>query len=201
MVVTRAAAIASIFYFPFVTITTLGNWVIDITASLSLAFVNALGYPAVLKGQDILLNGQDIQLIFACTAFQSMALFIGVIGCIKAPAIRLFEALLVSVPAIFILNLIRITFVVIAGGDRWFQFLPNIWGVAASSNSSFWAHNFFAEAGSLIALVVISYAVFRLLPETIVYLRDIFSLMDPKNIMKNIRGEQTLKAKPVQGKA
>lgn len=202
MVVTKAAAIGSIFYFPFASILMLGDWVIGVTASLALATVNALGQHAVLQGlNDIVLNGEDFQIILACTALQGIALFVGVVGCIKAQADRLAKAFLVSVPVIYVLNLVRIAFVVIAGGDRWFWSFPNIMRLTAEENSSFWVHNVFAEAGSLIALGVISYVVIGLLPETLVYLRDLFSLITPKNILKNLRGEKVLTPEPLLRKA
>ncbi len=206
VVVTRAAAIGSIFYFPFANIPALSDGIIGVTANLTLAMVNALGQHAVLSGlNDILLNGADIQIILACTAIQSMALFVGVVGCIKAPTARLAKAFLVSVPVIYVLNLVRNTFVTIASGDQWFQIFPGIvtgWtGRPAGYTSFFWAHNVFAEIGSLIALFVIAYAVFGLLPELLLYIQDLASLVEIKNIKRNLRGEKVPELKPLQRKA
>lgn len=206
MVVTRAAAISSIFYFPFANIPALSDWIISVTANLTLAIVNALGQHAVLSGlNDILLNGADIQIVLACTAIQSMALFVGVVVCIKAPLARSAKAFLVSVPVIYMLNLVRNTFVVIASGDLWFQIIPDVvtgWtGRPADYTSFFWAHNVFAEIGSLIALFAIAYAVFSLLPEMLLYIRDLASLVEIKNIKRNLRGEKVPEMKHLQRKA
>lgn len=205
MVVTRAAAIGSIFYFPFANIPALSDGIIRVTSDLTVAMVNALGQHAVLSGlNDILLNGEDIQIILACTAIQSMALFVGIVGCTKAPLSRSAKAFLVSVPVIYVLNLVRNTFVVIASGDQWFQIFPGIvtgWtGRPADYTSFFWAHNVFAEIGTLIALFVIAYAVFGLLPELLFYIRDLASLVEIKNIKKNLRGENVIEMKPLQRK-
>ena len=205
MVVTRAAAISSIFYFPFANIPALSDWIISVTASLTLAIVNALGHQAVLSGlNDILLNGADIQIVLACTAIQSMALFVGIVVCTKAPLARSAKAFLVSVPVIYVLNLVRNTFVVIASGDLWFQIFPDVvtgWtGRPADYTSFFWAHNVFAEIGSLIALFVIAYAVFSLLPEMLLYIRDLASLAEINNIKKNLRGEKVPEMKLLQRK-
>jgi archaeosortase A (PGF-CTERM-specific) len=91
-----------------------------------------------------------------------------------------------------------------AYGNQWLQIAPDMiveWtGEAASYASFFWAHNVLAEAGSLIALVVISYAVITVLPETLTYIRDIFSLITLENIKKNLRGEKVVEVVPLQRK-
>lgn len=216
MVLTRGAAISSIFYFPFAYIPWLSDWLIGATTSITLAVVNSLGNNAIayttvitVNGYDeihhiIKLNGEAVDIILACTAIQSIALFVGVVGCIKAPIDRKIKAFIVSVPVIYILNIIRDAFVVMAFGDQWLQIAPQTiveWtGETADYASFFWAHNVLAEAGSLVALVVISYAVITLLPESIVYIRDIFSLIKVENIKKSLRGEKVVEVTPVQRK-
>jgi archaeosortase A (PGF-CTERM-specific) len=152
----------------------------------------------------IMLNGQSVEIILACTAIQSMALFVGVVGCVKAPLDRRFKAFMVSVPVIYVLNVIRNTFVISSYGNQWLQIAPQTiveWtGETPDYASFFWAHNVLAEAGSLIALVVISYAVITFLPETLTYIRDIFSLIRLENIKKSLRGEKIVEVTPLQRK-
>lgn len=204
MVLTRATAISTIFYFPFAYVSWLGDGLINVTTAITLASVNALGNHATASGNIITLNGHQVEIILACTAIQSMALFVGVVGCIKAPPDRLFKAFMVSVPVIYVLNIVRNTFVVSAYGNQWFQIAPDMivdWtGELPSYASFFWAHNVLAEAGSLIALVIISYVVISLLPETLTYIRDMFNLVQPENIKKNLRGEKVAVAMPLQRK-
>lgn len=204
MVLTRSAAISSIFYFPFAYFPWLSEWLIQVTTDITLVSINAIGNNATAAGDIITLNGHKVQIILACTAIQSMALFVGVVGCIRAPLDRLFKAFMVSVPVIYVLNVVRNTFVVSAYGNQWLQIAPDMiveWtGEAASYASFFWAHNVLAEAGSLIALVVISYAVITVLPETLTYIRDIFSLITLENIKKNLRGEKVVEIAPLQRK-
>lgn len=205
MVLTKSAAISGIFYFPFSYFPWLGGWLIGVTTDITLAVVNSLGQHATAYGDVIMLNGLPVQIILACTAIQSMALFVGVVGCIKAPLDRKVKAFIVSVPVIYVLNVIRNTFVISAYGNQWLQIAPQAiveWtGEAASYASFFWAHNVLAEAGSLIALVIISYAVITFLPETLDYIRDILSLFKPENVKKNLRGERVEEAKPLQLKS
>jgi archaeosortase A (PGF-CTERM-specific) len=204
MVLTRSAAISGIFYFPFSFFPWLGGWLIQVTTDITLATVNALGQNAVANGDIITLNGIKVQIILACTAIQSIALFVGVVGCVKAPLDRRLKAFMVSVPVIYALNIVRNTFVISAYGGQWFQIAPQTiveWtGETADYASFFWAHNVLAETGSLIALVVISYAVITFLPETLTYIRDIFSLIKLENIKKSLRGEKVVEVTPFQRK-
>ncbi len=201
MVITKSVAISSIFYFPFAYFPWLGDWIMGVTASITVTVLQALGENAVINGNIITFKGQAVEIILACTAIQSMAIFVGVVGCIKASADRTVKAFLVSVPVIYLLNVVRNVFVISAFGNQWFQLFPDTivsWtGEPATYSSFFWAHNVFAETGSLIALVVISYAVITLLPETLVYLQDIFKLLQLENIKKSLRGQKVMEVTPL----
>ena len=204
MVITRSVALSSIFYFPFAYFPWLGDWIMGVTAMITVSVLRLLGENSVLTGNIITFKGQAVEIILACTAIQSMAIFVGVVGCIKAPADRVIKAFLVSVPVIYVLNIVRNVFVISAYGNQWFQLFPDTifsWtGEPAGYTSFFWAHNVFAETGSLIALVIISYAVISLLPETLVYLQDIFKLIQIENIKKSLRGQKVLEVTPLQPK-
>lgn len=203
MVLTKSAAISGIFYFPFTYFQWLGDWLIQVTTGITLAAVNLPGQHATAYGDIIMLNGLPVQIILACTAIQSMALFVGIVGCIKAPLDRKAKAFMVSVPLIYVLNIIRNTFVISAYGNQWLQIAPDAimgWtGEEASYASFFWAHNVLAETGSLIALVIISYAVISFLPETLGYIKDILSLFRPENIKRSLLGERAEEVSPPQG--
>jgi archaeosortase A (PGF-CTERM-specific) len=199
MVLTRCAAIASVFYFPFQYLPVLNHWLIDVTTQITFAIIKALGEPATLGNTpetfDIIsLNGQHVQIILACTAIQSMAIFVGVVGAVRIEWKRWLTAFLISVPVIYLLNLVRNVFVISAFGNQWFQIMPDTvvgWtGEPVTYTSFFWAHNVFAEAGSLIALVALSYAVMKLMPELLTYLMDVLELIKIENIRKMLRGQE-----------
>lgn len=208
MVITRSVAISSIFYFPFAYLPWLSNWLISVTTDITLYTVNAIGnhaFKQTLDGQfyDIInLNGQTVQIILACTAIQSMAIFVGVVSCYKVEFKRWLTAFIVTVPVIYILNVVRNTFVISAYGNQWFQIMPDTivqWtGERVAYTSFFWAHNILAELGSLIALVIISYVVLSMMPELLVYLRDVLSLLKPENIKKMLNGEEVPVIAPVK---
>jgi archaeosortase A (PGF-CTERM-specific) len=153
--VTSASALGALVYFPFANFASLNTWIIGGVTSQVFWVLKYFEIPAYMKAWNMItLNGYTVEIILACTAIESMALFMGLIGAVRAPLNRLAMAFIVSVPVIYILNLIRDIFVVIAYGEQWF-----------GTDSFIIAHNYIAKAGSGIALFLISYAVLRILPE------------------------------------
>ncbi len=67
-----------------------------------------------------------MQIILACTAIQSMAIFVGVVGAVRVEWRRWLAAFLISVPVIYVLNLGRNMFVISSFGNQWFQILPDM---------------------------------------------------------------------------
>lgn len=152
---TSASSLGALVYFPFANFSSLNTWIIGEVASQVTWILQYFKVPAYLKAWNLItLNGYTVEIILACTAIESIALFIGLICAVKAPLNRLAAAFIVSVPVIYVLNLIRDIFVVVAYGEQWF-----------GADSFIIAHNYIAKAGSGIALFIISYAVLRILPE------------------------------------
>lgn len=91
--------------------------------------------------------------------------------------------LLVTVPIVYVLNLMRNTGIIIMWADRWLEVtMPGIVGAYAgftggtASNAAFAiAHNWIGKGGSLLALVAIAFLVFAILPEV---LRALVGLLD-----------------------
>lgn len=176
---TSASALGALVYFPFAQVPALNTLIIGGVASQVVWILQALGAPAVNKAWNLItLNGHTVEIILACTAIESIALFAGLIAAVKAPLKRLFAAFLVSVPVIYGLNLIRDVFVVLAYGGEWF-----------GPNSFVIAHNYLAKAGSGIALFAISYAVLRILPEVLEMIDGLWYLLsgELKNILSRFR--------------
>lgn len=152
---TSASALGALVYFPFANLPALNTWIIGEVASQVTWVLQYLKIPAYMEAWNLItLNGYTVEIILACTAIESIALFIGLICAVRAPLNRLIAAFIVSVPVIYVLNLIRDIFVVVAYGEQWF-----------GADSFVIAHNYIAKAGSGIALFIISYAVLRILPE------------------------------------
>jgi len=152
---TSASALGALVYFPFANFSSLNTWIIGGVTSQVLWVLQYFEIPAYMKAWNMItLNGYTVEIILACTAIESIALFMGLIGAVRAPLNRLAMAFIASVPVIYILNLIRDIFVVVAYGEQWF-----------GADSFIIAHNYIAKAGSGIALFIISYVVLRILPE------------------------------------
>ncbi|MCS7135459.1 MAG: archaeosortase A [Archaeoglobaceae archaeon] len=152
--VTAFSALACIVYFPFVFVDLLGSALIEITAFLTAELGKMLGYPMNAYDKIIELNGSYVEIILACTAIESIALFTGATIGINANGWRKIKAFAVSVPLIYFLNLLRNAFVIVS-------FAYSLFG----ENSFYIAHHVIAKFFSFIALVAIAYAVFRILPE------------------------------------
>ncbi|MGZ5502131.1 MAG: archaeosortase A [Halobacteriota archaeon] len=169
LLMTKAAALGGILYFSFAELATLNHVLIGAVASQTVITLNFFGVAAIQAEWNVLtLNNYPVQIILGCTGIESIALFIGVISCVPAPPRRKLAAFLVSVPTIYVLNILRNAFVLTATGNQWFG-LPE--------DSFYVSHNIIAKFGSLGALVIISYLVFKLLPELLDMVVGVFDLL------------------------
>jgi archaeosortase A (PGF-CTERM-specific) len=114
------------------------------------------------------LNGHAVQIILGCTGIESIALFLGVISCVVAPPSKKLASFVISVPVIYVLNVLRNAFVLTATGNLWFG-LPE--------NSFYISHDIIAKMGSIGALILISLLVFKLLPEVLDMVVSVFDLL------------------------
>ncbi|MDW5551941.1 archaeosortase A [Methanosarcina sp.] len=178
---TSASALGALVYFPFANFAFLNTWIIGGVTSQVLWILHYFEIPAYMKAWNMIsLNGYTVEIILACTAIESIALFMGLIGSVRAPLNRLAMAFVVSVPVIYILNLIRDIFVVVAYGEQWF-----------GADSFIIAHNYIAKAGSGIALFVISYAVLRILPELFGMIDGLWVILsiEMKSLLRRSEGD------------
>ncbi|MCS7143715.1 MAG: archaeosortase A [Archaeoglobaceae archaeon] len=171
--VTAFSALACMIYFPFVFIQSFNSAIIETTAYLTASLGKLLGYSMNAYGRVVELNSSSVEIILACTAIESMALFTGATLGINAERKRKLKAFLVSVPVIYFLNLFRNVFVVVS-----FAYL--LFG----EDSFYIAHHVIAKAFSFIALVAIAYVVFRTLPELT---ELIYSLKE--EIVRGVKGD------------
>ncbi len=145
---------SSLIYFTFA-LTWLKDLLIVHTATMTVVTAKLLGFSITKFSEKILqCNGRYVEIILACTGIESMALFTGIVISTKADFRRRIYAFLVSVPVIYILNLLRNVFITSAFGNQWF-----------GENSFYIAHHVISKILATIALILISLAVFKLLPE------------------------------------
>ncbi len=155
--VTAFSALASLFYFPFALNGYLNRAIIQAVTVQTASLANFLGIPVKVNDWNLLtFGGKPVEIILACTGIESMSLFAGAILGVKAEAGRKVKALLVSVPVIYVLNLFRNTFIIAVYG----------YSIFGDPETSFLiAHHIVSKFGATLALIAISLAVFRILPE------------------------------------
>jgi archaeosortase A (PGF-CTERM-specific) len=130
----------------------LKEWLIEVVAAQTTDVLHIFGIAAERSQDLIVYNNMPVTIIFACTAIQSMVLFVGMIGAIShANLKRKALGLLVTVVPIYFLNLIRNAGVVYMVGSGMVSFDL--------------AHNVIGKAGSLVALVILLFITFKIVPE------------------------------------
>lgn len=165
-----AAAASGLIYFPFAEMEPLKAALIGFTTTLTASSLQLFSVPVVLESWNMMsLNGSRVEIILACTAIESIALFAGVILSVRAPLGRRLAALAASTLSIYVLNIMRNGFVLMAYGWSWF-----------GKDSFEIAHNFIAKIGSTLALLAISYVVFMLLPELLSIIDELAAEIKPK---------------------
>ena len=122
-------------------------------------------------------NGYRVEIILACTGIQSIAIMLGVAAAVPTTLRQKVYAFLIVAPTIYILNLFRNVFVIIAYTDQWFPYYPQIAGNGEIGYESFfWAHNVIAEVTALIVLVFIAYGLFTLIPRLGTFADELYQL-------------------------
>jgi len=190
----RAVAIAGVIYLPFIMITPLREQLILLVTDHTTWAMSQLGYnpPVVTElseaGYDREISGKEYDfentyvfptegggsitftIILACTGIGSMAVVTGLVTAVDAPWRRKFRALAIAIPIIYGLNIVRNVFIAIAYGHQHMHFFPDltmaVFGIDNSLRVSYmWAHNIFAQVGSVIALIAIFWLIAREVPE------------------------------------
>jgi archaeosortase A len=190
----RTAAIATIIYIPFALVPVLHDGLIGVTVTLASGIITALGHHPQLAAWDVILeNGFANQIILGCTGIMAMAIMIGVVFGEKGLSGRqAFLSFLLVVPAIFLLNLIRVAVVFIAVSDRWFAPFPDPTGTGDAN--FFWAHNVVAEGLAVIFLLMLVWVLARIIPGLGIFARELAGVYREtlKNFFTPRNGQDTL---------
>lgn len=174
----RAAAVAFLIYAPFEYIPTLGNFLISIVVGQVAFLLDALGHGVTLTEWNIIArNNLRVEIILACTGVQSIAIMLGVAAAVPTTMRQKVCTFLLVAPTIYILNLLRNVFVIMAYTEQWFPYYPEIASNGEFGYESFfWAHNVIAELLALVLLVAIAYGLFRIIPNLGDFADDLYQL-------------------------
>lgn len=156
-----ATFVSAFFYFLIDKLPVLSGHLIKMVAEHTVWLMKAIGYQVstggINYGESITVpiyfeGSHSVHLILACTGLQSMMIFIGVIAALRGvDRRRRWKAFLLTVPVIYLLNLVRNVGV--------------IYGMEVLGYDFYFMHNVVGKAGSLLALVVLAYVAFDILPE------------------------------------
>ena len=120
----RAAAVAFLIYAPFAYLPAAGTWLISNVVSEIVWLLQLLNYPVSLDTWNIIAqNGFRVEIILACTGMQSIAIMLGVAAAVPTTFRQKVFAFILVAPTIYILNLFRNVFVIMAYTGQWFPYL------------------------------------------------------------------------------
>jgi archaeosortase A (PGF-CTERM-specific) len=202
-VLSRAVALMGLVYLPFEMFAVMRRPLIEMVTAQTAFLMEALGQsPSVVTGDTVTTGTyepfrntfafqpeQDYRvtytIVLACTGIGSMAIFVGLIGAVRAPLNRKLRAFAVSIPVIYALNLVRNVFIGLSFGQMRMQFLGEemaaLFSFSLASDpalvSYYWSDRILAQTGSVIALVVITWLVIRELPEVLVVVEDLLYIL------------------------
>lgn len=174
--ITKIALITAVFYFPVSEIPYLETLLIYVTTKITTAVLNLFNvgvymvYPSSIYSTTSSFHEvyKPIEIILDCTAIQSMVLFIGLVFGVSAPLRRKLKAFVVSVPTIYVLNIVRNVFVAAAYFEQWF---------GSPLESFYIAHGVIAKIFVMISLIAVAYAVFVILPEALDLIEGFFRVI------------------------
>jgi archaeosortase A (PGF-CTERM-specific) len=182
MNLSRAAAVAFIIYAPFdyelLHVPGLGDWLISVVVGQVVWILALLNFPVTLDAWNIIMNnGFRVEIILGCTGIQSIAIMLGVAAAVPTTLRQKVLAFLIIAPTIYILNLLRNAFVIMAYTEQWFNYYPEIASNGEFGYESFfWAHNVIAELLALVCLVIIAYGLFIIIPRLGSFADDLYQL-------------------------
>lgn len=137
-------------------------------ATETVLLLKCLGVQVWQNGIRLSWSDASVEIILACTAIQSIMIFAGAIIAVKAELKRKIYAILLICPTIWFLNLLRNASLIII--------------VGTTDISMDDAHNYIGKTGSLIALIILAFIIFKILPELY---ENILGLIDlPKRTKK-----------------
>jgi archaeosortase A (PGF-CTERM-specific) len=167
----RTAAIATIIWVPFAFIPVLHDALIAVVVTLASGIIIALGHHPQMVAWDVIAeNGFANQIILGCTGIMAIAMMLGVVfGEKDLSGWQAVLSFLLVVPAIFLLNLLRVSVVFIAVSDKWFAGFPDPTGTGDAN--FFWAHNVVAEGLAVIFLLVLVRVLARIIPRLGIFAR------------------------------
>lgn len=186
--ITKAILVMALIYFPVVAVTPLQQALIETVANQVNFILTTLGYdPTIIPDEHgfestFQFYYQDRRylttVLLACTGLGSTAIVLGLISATPATLTQKLTATAITVPIIWVLNLVRVTFITLAQSFQWFQIGVDFFvatGIVTDPHSvSFLiADRILAQSLSVVALIAIVFGLLKIIPELTVVLNEV----------------------------
>lgn len=191
--ITRAIAIMGVLYLPFEMSAVLQRTAIETVTTNTRMLLTGLGYdPTVVTGP----NGYEstfrfvgpgghaftTTVLLACTGIGSSATVSGLVMALDAPVKRRLLGVAIAVPIIYALNILRVAFIALAHGYQWFAAYKAPVYLLFGTNDPYMvsyliADRVVAQSLSVVALVGLTLALLKILPEIAAIIDDLLFLL------------------------
>ena len=192
-VLTRAVALMGFIYLPFEAITVLRSGSIELVTRNVETLLGFVGVdPTVVTGPDGLrstfvffaADGHRLttRVVLACTGIGSISIVAGLTMAVDAAPKRKALGIALAVPIIYGLNVLRVAFIALAHGFQWFAGFRGpiftLFGIEDPYLVSYIvADRVISQSASVIALVLITLGLLRLVPELGTVVEDVLFLL------------------------
>jgi archaeosortase A (PGF-CTERM-specific) len=218
VVLSRSIAVMGLLVLPVETLPIVRQTLIETVTRQTEWLMTMLGYdPTVVSGATV--PGEDYEpyrstfrfvqpdghevtytILLACTGIGSMAIFAGLIAAVRAPLTQKLQALAVSIPIIYGLNLVRNVFIGLSFGKQYMHVAPElVMSLFATDDpytvSYYVADRIIAQSLSVVVLVGITFLVVRYLPQISVIIEDVLFLVTGSEYdLQTALGQQEVRA-------
>ncbi|MFW5900514.1 MAG: archaeosortase A [Halodesulfurarchaeum sp.] len=192
-VITKAVAIMGFIYLPFEAITFFRSGSIELVTRNVEAILGLVGVePTVVTGPDGLRStfvffAEDghrltTRVVLACTGIGSISIVSGLALAVDAAPRRQALGIALAVPIIYGLNVLRVAFIALAHGFQWFAGFQKpiflVFGIEDPYLVSYIvADRVISQSASVLALVLITLGLLRLIPELATVVEDVLFLL------------------------
>lgn len=196
LTLTRGVAFMGLIYLPFVTVPWMERGIVELATRHIEFALHAAGF-----SPEMLVDGRGFRgsvlfvtdvgsgphrfptrVLLACTGIGTISIFGGIIAALDAPLRRKLKGLGLVVPLVWVLNVVRVSFISLAHGKQWLRMYESQVLLLFSTNdpnmvSFLLADKVISQILSVVALVVITFGLVRVVPELVTVVEDVLYLV------------------------
>jgi archaeosortase A (PGF-CTERM-specific) len=199
----RAVAGMGLFYMPLVSVPIIRKTLIETVTDQTGYVLNLLGItPRVVDGLMVdglriaektypyestfvyYVNGEPLThtVLIACTGIGSMAIVAGLVAAVDAPWKRKFEALAITLPIIYVLNIARNVFISATMGKQLLQLYPELVASLFALDTEVMvsyiiADRIISQTLSVVVLIALLWVIVRRVPEVLTVVDDVVYML------------------------